>query len=42
MGHGVVVDGNRKMTGCLQTFGGHCMYIENLTFFLGLSVSRLP
>jgi len=23
--HGVVMEGNRKMTGCLQTFGGHCM-----------------
>ena len=26
IGHGVVMEGNRKMTGCLQTFGGHCMY----------------
>jgi len=25
IGHGVVMEGNRKMTGCLQTFGGHCM-----------------
>jgi len=23
--HGVVIEGNRKMTGCLQTFGGHCI-----------------
>jgi len=26
IGHGVVIEGNRKMTGCLQTFGGHCIY----------------
>jgi len=25
IGHGVVLEGNRKMTGCLQTFGGHCI-----------------
>jgi len=25
IGHGVVMEGNRKMTGCLQTFGGHCI-----------------
>jgi len=23
--HGVVMKGNRQMTGCLQTFGGHCI-----------------
>ena len=23
IGHGVVMEGNRKTTGCLQTFGGH-------------------
>jgi len=22
-GHGVIMEGNRKMTGCLQPFGGH-------------------
>jgi len=26
IGHSVVMKGNRKMTGCLQTFGGHCIY----------------
>ena len=26
IGHGVVMEGNRKMTGCLQTFGVHCLY----------------
>ena len=25
IGPGVVMEGNRKMRGCLQTFGGHCM-----------------
>jgi len=25
IGHGVVMEGNRKMTGCLQNFGGHCI-----------------
>jgi len=24
IGHGVVMEGNWKMTGCLETFGGHC------------------
>jgi len=28
IGHGVVMEGNRKMTGCLQTFGGHCIFID--------------
>jgi len=23
--HSVVMEINRKMTGCLQTFGGHCI-----------------
>ena len=27
IGHGVIMEGNRKMTGCLQTFGGHCSYL---------------
>jgi len=27
IGHGVVMEGNRKKTGCLQTFGGHCMLV---------------
>ena len=27
IGHGVVMEGNRKMTGCLQTFGGHCICV---------------
>jgi len=26
-GHGVVIEGNRKMSGCLRTFGGHCIII---------------
>jgi len=25
IGHGVVMECNRKMTGCLQNFGGHCI-----------------
>jgi len=25
IGHGVVMEGNRKKTGCLQAFGGHCI-----------------
>ena len=25
IGHSVVMEGNRKMTGCLQTFGSHCI-----------------
>ena len=25
IGHGVVMEVNRKMTGCLQTYGGHCI-----------------
>ena len=25
IGHGVVMEGNKKMRGCLQTFGGHCI-----------------
>jgi len=25
--HGVVMKGNRKMIGCLQTFGGHCIWV---------------
>jgi len=30
IGHGVVMEGNRKMPGCLQTFGGHCIQsVEN-------------
>ena len=24
IGHGVVMESNKKMTGCLQTYGGHC------------------
>jgi len=27
IGHGVVMEGNRKMTGCLQTFGGYCRFV---------------
>ena len=27
--HGVVIEGNKKMTGCLQTFGGHCILNKN-------------
>jgi len=26
IGHCVVMEVNRKMTGCLQTFGGHCKF----------------
>jgi len=25
LGNGVIMEGNRKMTCCLQTFGGHCI-----------------
>jgi len=25
IGHAVIMNGNRTMTGCLQTFGGHCL-----------------
>jgi len=25
IGHGDAMEGNRKILGCLQTFGGHCM-----------------
>jgi len=25
IGHGVVMEGNKNMTGCFQTFGGHCI-----------------
>jgi len=28
IGHGVVMEGNRKMRGCLQTFGGHCIIMN--------------
>jgi len=28
IGHGVVMEGNRKLTGWLQTFGGHCILTQ--------------
>jgi len=30
--HSVVMEGNRKMRGCLKTFGGHCisLFINNI------------
>jgi len=28
IGHCVVIEGNRKMTGCLQTFCGHCINVS--------------
>jgi len=39
IGHGVVMEGNRKMTGCLQTFGGHCKWLYIITLEKELQIS---
>ena len=38
IGHGVVMEGNRKMSGCLQTFGWHCIYVVHSSFKLKLEI----
>jgi len=38
MGHGVIIECNRKMTGCLLTFGGHCIHAILVRFKLWLTL----
>jgi len=35
IGHGVVKEGHRKLTGCLQTFGGHCIEVYTQFSYIG-------